>query len=129
MPKNADSSRYFSESDHSENLARQIAMTPQTLEQLGKHGVTDETSLSLEYFFYATSDSAAATLAQALLDLGYTSEHGPSASDASIFVVTGWTSKMLMDESTVVGWTQRMCELGFANDAEFDGWGTNPSQD
>ena len=64
-----------------------------------------------------------------LIDIGYTSEHEPSASDKTIFVITGWTSKMQMNPSTVIDWTRQMCELGFTHDAEFDGWGTNPLQD
>jgi hypothetical protein len=129
MPNDSNSPRYYSESIHRDNVERQVTMTPQTLEQLGKYGVTAETNLSLEYFFYANSDSNANSLRLALLDLGYTSEHGPSASDDTMFVITGWTSKMPMNPPTVVDWTHQMCELGFTHDAEFDGWGTNPSQD
>lgn len=129
MSNDTASARYLSESDHRDNVERQVTMTPQTLEQLGEYGVTDKTNLSLEYFFYTNSGSNANNLRLALLELGYTSENGPSASDDTIFVITGWTSKMPMTPSTVVDWTRQMCELGFAHDTEFDGWGTNPSQD
>lgn len=73
--------KFISESDHRDNLARQVAMTPQTIGQLRTHGVSHDTSLALEYFFYANCDANADRLRLALIGLGYSSEHGPSASD------------------------------------------------
>ena len=45
-----------------------------------------------------------------------------------IFVITGWTSPIKMDENTVLNWTKDMCEVGYKYDCDFDGWGTNPDQ-
>jgi len=67
-------------------------------------------------------------LVQALARLGYTGSHDHSASDKKQFVVTGWTSRMKMDDQTVLDWTGCMCDVGHEHDCEFDGWGTNPKQ-
>lgn len=113
---------------YARNRARQLTMTPQTVAQLRQYGVTDESQLKLEYFFYTNSKEKAAALAQALATLGYTGSYDHSASDKKQFVVTGWTSRMKMDDQTVLDWTGRMCDAGHEHDCEFDGWGTNPKQ-
>lgn len=120
--------RFVSEKEFQMNLAKQVAMSPETLTQLRKYEVTDQTKLKLEYFFYTDTPEKGSVLAGVLIRKGYTAEHGPSAGDKKSFIVTGWTTPMQMDESTVVGWTRQMCQLGFDNDCDFDGWGTNPKQ-
>jgi hypothetical protein len=67
-------------------------------------------------------------LASDLSDRNYEVEHRPSASDAKLQVITGWTEKIEMSDANVAAWTRGMCELGFKHDCEFDGWGTNPGQ-
>ena len=113
---------------YAHNRARQLAMTPQVVTQLREYGVTDDSQLKLEYFFYTNTKEKAAALAQKLADMGYTGSDDHSASDKKQFVVTGWTSSMKMDDQTVLDWTSRMCNIGRTHDCEFDGWGTNPEQ-
>ena len=120
--------RFQSEAAYAENRSRQLTMTPQTVAQLRKYSVTDESQLKLEYFFYTNTKEKAAALSQALTALGYTGGFDRSASDKKQFVVTGWTSRMKMDDQTVLDWTGRMCDAGHEHDCEFDGWGTNPKQ-
>jgi len=120
---------YLSEAAFRENMATQARMTPRTLEQLRKHGVTDDSQLALEFFFYTDTETKAAALANTLAAEGYSVKHGASASDDETLVITGWSTKMTMDELTVVDWTKRMCRLGFDHDCDFDGWGTKPNQD
>ena len=122
------SKRYVSDEAFQNNLTRQVSMAPVTMTQLRKHGVTDATSLKLEFFFYTNEASKAALLAASLGARGYSVKHGRSAHDKSIQIITGWTGKMQMSDSVVTAWTKAMCELGFANDCNFDGWGTNPKQ-
>jgi hypothetical protein len=86
-------------------------MSPQTLAELRKYGVTDETQLKIEYFFYTDTEQKAAALSEDLRQMGYSGEYRPSVSDPKIFIVNGWTTKMSMDESIVVGWARQMCEL------------------
>jgi regulator of RNase E activity RraB len=119
---------FVSEPAFRENLARQMAMSPQTIAELRKHGVTESSKLRLEFFFYASIEDNAQQLAAALRDLGYHVEARIAAGDSRLFVVTGWTSPIGMDDESVVQWTERMVRLGYAHDSEFDGWGTNPQQ-
>src|SRR5947199_5163978 len=103
-------------------------MPPETVAQLRKYGVKEESQLKVEYFFYTNTKEKASALAQRLADQSYTGTYDHSASDRKQFVVTGWTSPMKMDDKTVLGWTGRMCDIGYEQDCEFDGWGTNPKQ-
>ena len=120
--------RYLSESEFESNLAKQRAVSPETIAQLREHGVTDDTELRLEFFFYTNLESNAAKLESALKQLGYDVESGESAADDGTFIVTGWTIPIKMDESSVVQWTDDMCRVGYTHDCDFDGWGTNPNQ-
>ena len=119
---------FRSDEAFAENRAQQLSMTPQTMTQLRRFGVTDGSRLKLEYFFYTNSEEKAEALAQSLSAMGYDCEYGVSADDDSLVVITGWTSPMAMDDSSVTDWTARMCDLGREHDCEFDGWGTNPEQ-
>jgi len=119
---------FVSEQAFRENLARQTAMSPQTVAELRKLGVTESAKLRLEFFFYASVEANAQQLATALRDLGYQVEAKVAAGDSRLFVVTGWTSPIGMDDESVIQWTEKMVRLGYAHDSEFDGWGTNPQQ-
>jgi hypothetical protein len=120
--------RFQTDEAYARNRALQLAMTPQTVAQLRKYGVTDASQLKLEYFFYTNTKEKAAALTQKLADIGYAGSYDHSVSDKKQFVVTGWTSRMKMDDQTVLDWTSRMCDVGREHDCEFDGWGTNPKQ-
>lgn len=120
--------RFVSQSEFESNLAKQRAMSPETVAQLRKYGVTDDSALRLEYFFYTNRESNAAGLESALKQLGYDVESGETAANDGTILVTGWTAPIKMDESSVVQWTDDMCRIGFTHDCDFDGWGTNPSQ-
>lgn len=120
--------RFQSDEAYTQNRAKQLAMTPQTVAQLRNYGVTPQNLLKLEYFFYTNTQEKAAALAQKLAGLGYAGSHDHSASDQKQFVITGWTAPMSMDDQTVLEWTESMCDLGHELDCEFDGWGTNPKQ-
>jgi hypothetical protein len=120
--------RFQSEAAYAENRTLQLTMTPKTVAQLRKYGVTDTSQLKLEYFFYTNTKEKAAALAQKLTDMGYSGTYNHSASDKKQFIIRGWTSPMKMDDKTVLDWTARMCDAGHEHDCEFDGWGTNPEQ-
>jgi len=120
--------RYVTESAFSTNRTKQTVMAPQTMGQLRKYGVTDETQLKLEFFFYTNSESKASELAKALKEKGYSVQTKPAPQDKKFQLITGWTEKVKMTDAVVIAWTREMCELGYANDCDFDGWGTNPKQ-
>ena len=104
-------------------------MTPQTLDALYKAGVPSERELKLEYFFYTNTLDKSTALASEIEKLNYKVSFGKSASDSSLFIITGWTNKMKMSEAIVGDWTSQMCDLGYKFDCDFDGWGTDPNQE
>jgi regulator of RNase E activity RraB len=117
--------RFVSQKAFEENLERQLALTPQTLQQLRKYNVTPEKRRKLEFFFYTNTVEKAAALAAELMNKNYQVEHGPSASNAKIQIITGWTAEITMSDDAVLDWTRKMCSLGFTHDCDFDGWGTH----
>ncbi len=92
-------------------------MTRQGLAKLREY---EGRELRLEFFFYTNNPANAEALNAKLVKFGYDSRFGESADDPALFVTTGWTTPIRMDEPTVVDWIETMCRLGFANDAEFD---------
>jgi hypothetical protein len=119
---------FVNEKAFDKNRALQMQLAPKTLEQLYKLDVTEEKELKLEYFFYTNTTEKAEQLSKELEKLNYSVHHGLSASNKKLFIITGWTNKMKMTDDVVANWTERMCEIGYEFDCEFDGWGTNPDQ-
>ena len=111
------SNPYQTEAQFEANLARQVSMTRQVLAQ---HPEYEDRELRLEFFFYTNTYTNAEALNSKLVDLGYDSRSGESAGDPALFMITGWTTPIRMDEATVINWIETMCRLGFANDAMFD---------
>jgi hypothetical protein len=108
---------YQTEAQFEANLARQVSMTRQGLAQLREY---EGRELRLEFFFYTNNPANAEVLNSKLLKLGYESRSGESASEPRLFVTSGWTTPMRMNEPTVISWIEAMCRLGYANNAEFD---------
>ena len=121
--------KFVSEKAFSENCENQILMTPQTLSQLRELNVTEDKELKLEFFFYTNTADKAEQLALEIQKLNYSVQHGISAGDKNLYIITGWTDKMKMSNEVVKQWAKQMCELGYKFDCEFDGWGTEPDQD
>jgi len=117
--------RFVSQNAFEKNLEKQMAMTPQTLQHLRAYNVTPEKRRKLEFFFYTNTVEKAAALAAELKSKKYEVEHGPSASNGKVQIITGWTAEITMSDNTVLEWTREMCTLGFTHDCDFDGWGTN----
>ena len=127
--KSNGNGRFVSDREFKKNIARQVQLAPETLKQLKNYGVSDDSELKLEFFFYAKMEDKAQMLAATLKKLNYEVEFGKSAGDKKLFIITGWTKKMTMDDGTVQAWAKEMCELGYKFDCDFDGWGTTPNQD
>ncbi len=108
---------YQTEAQFETNLARQVSMARQGLAQLREH---EGRELRLEFFFYTNNPANAEALNSKLLKLGYESRSDESASEPALFVTSGWTTPIRIDEATVINWIETMCRLGYANNAEFD---------
>lgn len=124
----SNNGQFVSETAFKNNQDKQMNMTPQTIDQLRKLNVRADNELKLEYFFYTNTADKAEQLAIEIGKLNYSVQHGVSAGDKKLFIVTGWTTNMKMADEVVKQWTKHMCELGYKFDCEFDGWGTNPTQ-
>jgi len=120
---------FVSESAYSSNKVTQTRLTPQTMGQLRKLNVNGEHELKLEFFFYTNTQDKAQALTTDLNKLGYEASNSLSVTNSKEYVITGWTTKILMTDSSVGEWVNQMCDLGFKHDCEFDGWGTTPEQE
>lgn len=120
---------FVSESAYNSNKSTQTQLTPQTLGQLRKLNVDEGRALKLEFFFYTDTAEKAQALTTDLSNLGYETSNSLSATNSKEYVITGWTTKILMTDSSVGEWVNQMCDLGFKHDCEFDGWGTTPEQE
>ena len=127
-PKQIDNNQFVTEQAFKSNLTKQMQWTPQTMEQLREIDVSADKELKLEYFFYTNTANKARLFADEIEKLNYEVKYGQSAGDEKSFVITGWTTKMKMEDNVVANWTKEMCELGYKFDCEFDGWGTSPDQ-
>jgi hypothetical protein len=116
--------RYVTESSLRRNMQKQLALTPQTLAALRERGAPKDAAFRLEYFFYSPSRDNAAALADALKLQGYSVQARPSPHDKDLFIITGWSTPVPIQEESLRSWTVAMGGLGFAHDCEFDGWGT-----
>lgn len=126
----ASNNRYISENEYIDNVTKQKQMNTKTLLQLSKYGINDSSELELEFFFYTNEQTKANNLAIELKKLNYKIYFiYPSEAEKKLWVISGWTNKIKMDLQNVINWTTQMCKLGFDNDCDFDGWGTNPDQD
>lgn len=81
--------RYVTQSMFEKNTSNQELMTPKTLAQLRGYDVGQDKELRLEFFFYTNTSLKAKALAAVLTGMKYEVEHGPSASNKSIQVITG----------------------------------------
>lgn len=106
----------------------QLSLVPQTLNELYRTGITSDSKLKLEYFFYTSSEENARKLSKRLDSIKYFPKYSLSANDNNEFIITGWSSPVKMDEKSVKEWTLAMCYLGQSYNCDFDGWGTDPRQ-
>lgn len=120
---------FVSEAAYDTNKVTQVKLTPQTMGQLRKLNVNEERALKLEFFFYTNTHEKAQALTAELGNLGYQASNSLSATNSKEYVITGWTTKILMTDSSVGEWVNQMCDLGYKYDCEFDGWGTTPEQE
>ena len=113
----SSSGPYQTEAQFESNLARQVSMARKALAQMQE---CEDREYRLEFFFYSNNLNNAEALNSKLVDLGYDSQCGESAGDPFLFVTTGWTAPIRMNEESVIKWIESMCRLSFANDAIFD---------
>jgi regulator of RNase E activity RraB len=127
--KKNNKGQFVTEGQFKSNSDKQVELAPQTLQQLRELGVTADKDLKLEFFFYSNTIDKVEKLSDELKKMNYEVQFGQSQGDNKLFISTGWTTKMKMDNGIVTSWTKEMCDLGYKFDCNFDGWGTTPEQD
>ena len=115
---------YITEKKFKHNLTRQVGLVPSTLKRLRQYGVARDNELKLEFFFHSKSPDKIEALTAKLDQLNYHVEFGKAAACKNLFVIAGWTTNMKMDDQTLIHWTNKMCELGYKFDCDFDGFET-----
>jgi hypothetical protein len=78
----------------------------------------------LEYYFYTDIEQKAISLLQKLEEYGYSSSYGLVPEHSGLFVIKGSTDEVFMAVEDFVAWAEKMCDIGFRCDCEFDGWST-----
>lgn len=76
----------------------------------------------VEFFFYATRKECAEALRTDLEKFDYELYESDVSSDGRYSII-GATKPIILTDENLGEWVQKMNELGFINDCEFDGWG------
>jgi hypothetical protein len=107
------------------NLPAQIARTEAMWEQFAKHGVTEETELLPDFFYYSRSKQNAEALRKFIVEeLGYATEVKSEGNFLRPkFSIIGQATPMKVSLDILRVWTTRMNGTGSRFDCEFDGWG------
>lgn len=115
--------QFISAERHQNNLLRLRDMNSQMLGNLSKYGVNENSGISLDFFFVTDDSMKAQSLANDLEATGYhVNRIHTSPKDQSLWVLTGNAPMVNMDSSSLDKWTASVCETGYKNDCELQGW-------
>ncbi len=101
----------------------QKVLAQRYLDLLGSFENEIQKSPKMEFFFYSRTKENAKGLRQDLERLGY-EIYGIEKSIKNQYTIRGVTPPLSLAEKEFKKWIQKMNELGFINDCNFDGWGT-----
>ena len=108
-----------------EILAKQLDWNKATFARLQELGLTPESQVRLDFFYYAPSEDSAKALAALIesetdydVTAQYLKEPTPTWS------VTGSTQPTVITLDILDQWVSWMVAAGQRHDCEFDGWGT-----
>jgi Regulator of ribonuclease activity B len=106
-------------------LATQLRMTPATWHSLQEHGVDEETSLRLDFLYFASGEADAESLERFLFDeTDYEIERKPPNDDSG-WIVTGQTQQTTVSFEVLAEWVAWMVAAGAQYGCKFDGWGAS----
>ncbi|MBC7861524.1 MAG: ribonuclease E inhibitor RraB [Bacteroidia bacterium] len=94
------------------------------LEILKDFGMKEGELKHVEFFFYAGNENDASNLAIELSKLGYLVKSDNSVGENTKWCITGWTTKINMEEEPFMKWYEAMSLLAEESNCEFDGYGT-----
>jgi hypothetical protein len=110
------------------SLESQLAMNRQTWQALQSHGVTEQSTLRLDFFYIAPGEQQAQALGRFLqdetdYDVVVTSQGGGLLKKKA-WVVNGTTQETQVSLAILDQWVEWMVAAGETNGrCEFDGWG------
>ncbi|HLS29535.1 MAG TPA: ribonuclease E inhibitor RraB [Flavobacteriaceae bacterium] len=116
----SDKNKFVHVKDFEVNLDSQDQKTSRVLGVMNKFSLTTKKESEIEFFFYAATKEKAKQLAAELQKLKYdvyVEKHRDR------FSISGWTTKMNIENERISYWAKHMCQLGYKFDCEFDGWG------
>ena len=115
--------KFITSDSHLTILERSLQVNANQLQQLDKYGVDENSGLALNIYFVTNDSLKAAKLAEELNPQGYhLNAIHPSSENHSLWVLTGSSPMVSMDEDVLNKWSTLMCETGFKHDCEFQGW-------
>ena len=123
------SKQFISEIKFEEILAKQNILVPEVLETIRQLEESPSEELRLEFFFYTNTATKAKEFSDFLKLKNYSVEYSKSIAGINLFEISGWTTKISIEEKNVLRWAKEMCEFGFQFDCEFYNWGTTPDQE
>ena len=118
--------RMSNRTDYQRVLARQLAMTEQTLARLVELGLTRETKVRLDFFYNAPDQEKASALHELLCEQ---TDYEVEVASLGRFLLKKWSVRGQTQLTTVSpeilkGWISWMVAAGKECECVFDGWGT-----
>lgn len=115
------------DADYENILRKQLAMTHQTWAALQSHGVTEESKLRLDFFYYASSREAADKLCAFLREQ---TDYDVKIESSGSFLRRRWrlegnTQETAVSPKILEQWVTWMVTAGKECSSDFDGWGTS----
>jgi phosphopantetheine adenylyltransferase len=108
------------------DLGRQLELTSATWLKLQEVGVTEESELRLDFFYFTPAEEEATALARFLRETtDYDVEAHSHQTDEGLteWTVDGTTELTTVSGSVLDDWVTWMVAAGNKHDCEFDGWG------
>jgi hypothetical protein len=109
------------------SLELQLAMNRQTWQALQEHGVTEQSKLRLDFYYFASSEQEARELADFLqretdYDVAISSSGGGFLKKKT-WLLKGTTQETEVSLAILDQWVEWMVAAGEEHGCDFDGWG------
>jgi hypothetical protein len=106
------------------DTSRSVQASLRVLELAKMIGAKDEEEKEIEFFFYTRELNDALDLINHLKGLQYDVQCVPPEESRDMWLITGLTKKLKMNEQVIIKWTETMEAIAHCYSSNFDGWGT-----
>jgi len=114
---------FISAKKYESNLKAQKDSAKRYLDLLSTREKKMEYPKEMEFFFYSKTRENADGLKKDLEKIGY-EVYGIEKSTKDQYSIIGVTPPLSLEQEKFKNWIEKMNEIGFINDCNFDGWGT-----